>query len=169
VLGRLFSYDLETDDRTELLIIMTPHVVRNEADAAWLREVEESRMSWCLGDVLALHEMGPRADIGLADPNVPTVYPDVTPGLPDTPLRPAPVLPPSVRPEAVEPRPTPATPTPAVPLGERESSVHQLDVEREAGRAAPPRDFPSGIRRARYEAPDGARSYEEPRPLPNYR
>jgi type II secretion system protein D len=168
VVGRLFSYDLETDDRTELLIIMTPHVVRNEADAAWIREVEQSRMSWCLGDVLALHEMGPRTDLGIAEPNVPTVYPDVTPGLPEKQLRPAPPLPPSVRPENVEPRPTPATPTPAAPLGERES-IHQLDVEREVGRAAPARDFPSGIRRARYEAPTGARAYEEPRPLPNVR
>src|SRR5262249_33011919 len=31
-LGRLFRYDIETNKRTELLIIMTPNIVRNEED-----------------------------------------------------------------------------------------------------------------------------------------
>ena len=40
------------DQRTELLIIMTPHIVRNEADADAIKRAEAARMSWCLGDVV---------------------------------------------------------------------------------------------------------------------
>ncbi|MBL9125004.1 MAG: hypothetical protein JNG90_15310, partial [Planctomycetaceae bacterium] len=49
VLGMLFRYDQFVGQRTELLIILTPHVVRSEADAERIKQLEAARMSWCLG------------------------------------------------------------------------------------------------------------------------
>ena len=31
---------------------MTPHIVQTEADADAVRQIEASRMHWCLGDVI---------------------------------------------------------------------------------------------------------------------
>lgn len=55
LLGDLFRYDLSTTRRTELLIVLTPHVVRSRHEAEMLKQVESSRMSWCLSDVVDLH------------------------------------------------------------------------------------------------------------------
>jgi len=81
VVGNLFRYDNVTTKRTELLIIMTPHIVNNEQDADRVRQMEAARMSWCLGDVVAIH-----GDAGLrgrgddwGDDEVPTIYPDLSP------------------------------------------------------------------------------------------
>lgn len=81
VLGNLFRYDSVQQRRTELLIIMTPRVIRSELDADIVKQVESSRMSWCLADVVKVH--GPsglrsRSD-EWTDGEVPTVYPDVDP------------------------------------------------------------------------------------------
>jgi general secretion pathway protein D len=81
ILGNLFRYDLEASERTELLIIMTPHVVRNDDDVNRLRQIETSRMSWVLGDVKKVHGT---AGFGgydvLADEETLVIYPDQTPG-----------------------------------------------------------------------------------------
>jgi hypothetical protein len=98
LVGYLFRFDSEADERTELLIIMTPHVIRKEDDLAWLKQVESSRMSWCLADVYKLHGPGGPNGLGLASGGTPVVFPDLYPGSP----------------EAI-PTPTPATPTPATP------------------------------------------------------
>jgi hypothetical protein len=81
VLGHLFRYDQVLEKRTELMIIMTPHIVQHPADAEWLKQVESARMSWVLSDVHDLHGY-----VGLrsrqqccADDNVPTIYPDYNP------------------------------------------------------------------------------------------
>jgi hypothetical protein len=42
-------------ERTELLIIMTPHVVRSQGDMERLKQAEFSRMSWCEADVFDVH------------------------------------------------------------------------------------------------------------------
>jgi len=81
VLGHLFRFDSTTTERTELLIILTPRIINNRFDAEMIKQVESSRMSWCLGDVVDMH--GPaglrsRDDcIGAADAE--TVYPDMIP------------------------------------------------------------------------------------------
>ena len=65
--------------RTELLIVLTPHVIRSRAESERLKQVESARMSWCLADVVDLH--GPaglrsRTDpLGAAEAEV--VYPNV--------------------------------------------------------------------------------------------
>ena len=55
LLGDLFRYDGVSEQRSELLIIMTPRVIRNEADAEMIKKVESARMSWVLSDVVAMH------------------------------------------------------------------------------------------------------------------
>jgi len=55
LLGDFFRFDSVSEERTELLIIMTPRVIRNEADAEMLKQVESSRMSWVMCDVVTMH------------------------------------------------------------------------------------------------------------------
>jgi general secretion pathway protein D len=92
LLGRLFRYDSISCTRTELMIIMTPHIVRNEADADAIKQTEAARMSWCLSDVVSIHGdgglRGRRDDWTDAETQV--VYPDMKPddGLDGKPLVP---------------------------------------------------------------------------------
>jgi general secretion pathway protein D len=60
LIGDLFRYDLVAEQRTELLIILTPQIVHNKLEADILKQVESSRMSWILSDVINLH-----GDVGL--------------------------------------------------------------------------------------------------------
>jgi len=60
VLGLLFRADFEIEKRTELLIVMTPRLANVEEELNVLKEVESSRMSWCLADILEMH-----GDVGL--------------------------------------------------------------------------------------------------------
>ena len=56
VLGHLFRYDsLETSRRTELLIFLTPHVVRTARSMERIKQTEAARMHWCLADVHEIH------------------------------------------------------------------------------------------------------------------
>ena len=81
ILGHLFRYDRTMEERTELLIILTPHVVANEEDADLLAQVESERMSWCLCDVLEMQD-----DVGFrargdewSDAETNTIYPGLNP------------------------------------------------------------------------------------------
>ena len=126
VLGHAFRFDSLTEVRTELLIIMTPHIVRNEADADAIKHAETARISWCLADVVRMH-----GDIGLMhrggdwpDQETAVIYPD---GMPiqgetvPTPStgEPAVVVPPSVEPGSPSsqnlPPPRLQMPTPPAP------------------------------------------------------
>jgi general secretion pathway protein D len=81
IIGRLFRYDYQNGKKSELLIIMTPHVVRNQFDAEKLKRTEAGRISWCLADVRKIHgEAGlrNRGDEWL-DHEIPTIYPDMDP------------------------------------------------------------------------------------------
>ena len=83
VLGYLFRFDSTTCHRTELMIIMTPHIIRSEADADAIKQAEAARMSWCLSDVTKIH-----GDAGLrgrcdnwSDAETQVVYPDMKPAV----------------------------------------------------------------------------------------
>ncbi|WP_165698788.1 secretin N-terminal domain-containing protein [Bremerella volcania] len=87
LLGRFFRYDSYNAQRSELLIIITPIVVRSDEDAAYLKEQEMCRMSWCLADVAKVY--GPEALYGI-DPSMPmddgiiAIHPDENPaGIPE--------------------------------------------------------------------------------------
>ncbi len=55
LLKYLFRFDSYVDRRTELLIILTPRIVRSAEDADRLKQVELARMNWCAADVVELH------------------------------------------------------------------------------------------------------------------
>lgn len=111
VLGHLFRYDAKVAERRELLIIMTPHIVRSNEDAEAVKRMEAARMHWCLADVIEM-----TGDGGLRgrndewpDSQVETIYPDGDPRmLPNAPHPPEPVPPPS----SESSRPTPPTAPP---------------------------------------------------------
>lgn len=81
LLGNLFRYDGTNEERTELLIIMTPHIVKSQADAEAIKRVEAAKMSWCLCDVTCLYgEAGLRRRTDeWTDGEVPVIYPDAGP------------------------------------------------------------------------------------------
>ena len=56
--GALFRVRQQQIQKRELLVIMTPHVVRCDTDAARILAEESRRISWVLGDVAELHGHG---------------------------------------------------------------------------------------------------------------
>jgi Flp pilus assembly secretin CpaC len=59
--GSLFRYRSQTKTKTELLIILTPHIIRNPMDAERVFMDESRKMSWSLDDVQAIHGALPGA------------------------------------------------------------------------------------------------------------
>jgi len=55
LLGNLFRYDAVSTKRSELLIVLTPHIVRTDFEAEMIKQVESARMDWCLADVIDMH------------------------------------------------------------------------------------------------------------------
>jgi hypothetical protein len=58
-IGAAFRYRTQTQQKHELLIIMTPHVIRNCADSERLLIEEAKKMSWVLKDIDRLYGVGP--------------------------------------------------------------------------------------------------------------
>ncbi len=55
VVGALFRARFQVKQRRELLVILTPHIVRNRMDADRVLAEESRRMEWIVGDVLKVH------------------------------------------------------------------------------------------------------------------
>ncbi len=102
LLGQFFQYDLNAERRTELLIILTPHVIRNQKDMERAKMEEYARMSWCATDVCELHNHDPLlcGDSGcpIYNDSVPVIYPDSDPRG-EMPANTAPPLVPQPEPE----------------------------------------------------------------------
>lgn len=92
LLGNFFKYDRETEVRSELLVFLTPMLVTGEEDLDYVKQVESSRMSWCLADVVEAHgDVGMSGGYGLWGPAVgSTIYPDLQPTVDDLRKRPTP-------------------------------------------------------------------------------
>ncbi len=163
ILGWLARYDSEQIRRSELLIIMTPHVVRTREDAERIKQIEAARMHWCLGDVVKLTDdpglMGGPSQFG--GPAIAVVYPDLDPtgenaampagaapngGLPTGALPPEP--PPASKPKVA---PTQTMPTPAA---RREPSRLPVEGVSPAGQPTTPA-APQGSQ-IRVHQPDAA-------------
>lgn len=141
VLGGIFRYDLTRNSRSELLIILTPHVVRSEADADRLKQIEANRISWCLADVQRLHgECGICQRGDCEHMMVPTevIYPDIDP-----------------RGEGIEfeeiPDDGPSGPMLGQPEGDDEGPATESLPEPSAGAGALPSPVPPAPRSARLE------------------
>ncbi len=83
VAGALFRFDAESESRTELLIVMTPRVINNNdtEKLEMIKQVESSRMSWCMADILNIHgDHGLSPGNGLWGPAAsPIIFPDLNP------------------------------------------------------------------------------------------
>jgi hypothetical protein len=78
----LFRYDRVSGQRTELLIVMTPQIVRNKLESDLIKQTESQRMSYIMQDVVNL-----AGDLGLrsrcdewCDGETEAVYPTYVPG-----------------------------------------------------------------------------------------
>ncbi len=115
VVGNLFRYDGNANSRKELLIILTPNVVRGRSEAEYIKQVEMARMSWISGDIFNWMN----TDCGVAGQldsgAIPTIYPDKTPGAESfeqiVPLMPPPTPDNGMSMPAPEPSIVPAQPT----------------------------------------------------------
>ena len=92
LLGELFRYDSSITRRTELLIILTPRVIRSPEDDQRLLQTEMAQMSWCTADV---QQIAGSLDLPWTDQSLtfdaPTqvIYPDENPrGVPLSPPEP---------------------------------------------------------------------------------
>ncbi len=83
ILKHLFKFDSDKWLRTELLIILTPHVIRTTDDSERLKQIEIARMNWCECDVYRVHGDINVLPVGLSqhiDSSLPPViYPDLNP------------------------------------------------------------------------------------------
>ncbi len=89
-LGALFRYRTENKTKTELIIIMTPHIVRNAQEAAQVMCDESRRIDWVLSGVARVHGAG---NLGAIAPPV------CDPGMRSQPFR----IYPGAQPEPVPP------------------------------------------------------------------
>ncbi len=106
--GVLFRYRQQVKHKTELLIILTPHIVRSRLEADLVLDMESKRMDWTKVDVTKTH----------GSPGVPPILPPLppytgpgAPPAPGMPAGPGAVLPP---PAVIESSPLPL-PTPVPP------------------------------------------------------
>ncbi len=81
LLGDLFRYDSVAEERRELMIIMTPQIIYTKMDSDLTKQIETSRMSWVLSDVLNIHgEAGLRSRCDeWCDGEMESLYPSVVP------------------------------------------------------------------------------------------
>ena len=70
-----------SEERRELLIILTPQIIYNKMDSDLVKQIESSRMSWILSDVINLHgEAGLRSRCDeWYDGEMESIYPNVVP------------------------------------------------------------------------------------------
>ena len=80
VLGNLFRFDGTKNSRKELLIILTPHVVRGPSEAEYIKQVETARMSWISCDTFNWMNTDITMVGQMDSSTIPTIYPDQTPG-----------------------------------------------------------------------------------------
>ena len=81
VLGNLFRYDSSIAQRTELLIILTPYVIRGPEESARIKREEAAKMHWCAGDVIDIYGPGIISDDPgpFPESEIPIIYPDLNP------------------------------------------------------------------------------------------
>ncbi|MFO0942494.1 MAG: secretin N-terminal domain-containing protein [Pirellulales bacterium] len=79
LIGAAFRFDVESDIRKELLVVLTPRLIQTDEEYETLKQVESSRMSWCLADVLSVHgDQGLSQGNGLWGPaRAPVIFPNM--------------------------------------------------------------------------------------------
>jgi type II secretion system protein D len=91
--GVLFRFRMEQKNKRELLVILTPHIIRSRAEADAILAIESRRMDWCLDDIVRIH-----GTTGLEP-----IMPPPKVGTPGSLLGPGACLSPAIAPEMVLP------------------------------------------------------------------
>ncbi len=121
LIGDLFRYDSVLESRSELLIILTPQLIYNKQDSDLVKQIESSRMSWILSDVVNIHgEAGLRSRCDeWSDIDMESIYPNFVPEEGFLPLSkgPAPTCEPALNAPNCEPSPM------AVPPANKEEPI----------------------------------------------
>ena len=81
VLGRIFRTDNDTVDRTELIILITPHVIRNRTEARSVTEEFEERIRGLKGMLGRVQK--PNVRLQAEEPTVLTPERPAQPSMPD--------------------------------------------------------------------------------------
>ena len=152
--GRCSAIARRQIQRREVLVIMTPHIMRSEADQARILAEESARMHWCLPDIARIHGHGMEV-IGPASQGR-EWYRPVRPGMPgpgyygamnqpaDSGMNPA--VPSGAQPSAAQPfnpaSAAPMTPTSRMPVGAQPSTVPGGPMTPIAPSAIPPVPVP---------------------------
>src|SRR5262249_53886359 len=98
-------------NKTELLVILTPHIVRSRMDADLILAQESKRMDWTLGEVMRIHGSTGMEPILHPDPPQPFGPEGTQPPLcPDNHMSPEVMPTPRMLPPAVPPAPGTAPP-----------------------------------------------------------
>lgn len=135
VLGNLFKFQSNSETRRELLVVMTPHLVRSEEDVERIKTEESARMSWCLADVVNITgEWGLQGNnCGFCNSDAPLIFPDVDPtGTMGEPVPTGPPTPPLPPPPAPLTTPAPNTNSQSMdygPTSGRRNSQRSTDDE----------------------------------------
>jgi general secretion pathway protein D len=81
LIGNLFRYDSVQEGRREVLIVLTPQIIYSKMDSDLVKQIESSRMSWILSDVLNVHgEAGLRSRCDeWCDGEMESVFPNFVP------------------------------------------------------------------------------------------
>ncbi len=132
VVGQLFRYDAKYCQRKELLIFLTPHVIRNDGDDEMIKQVETERMHFLIdeaesiqGPILSVKPPVPqfegapdamqRPAFDLTPPGrVPSTNVPAAPGMPNVPAPPKPA-PPAAGPASFDDDSIPTSTMPAAP------------------------------------------------------
>ncbi|MGE0529286.1 MAG: secretin N-terminal domain-containing protein [Bdellovibrionales bacterium] len=124
--GSLFRYRTQKKNKTELLIILTPHIVRNRADAERIFAEESHRMDWVLGNITKMHGVH-GMEPAMPNYQIPPRTPPLIPGSPYAPFINPPLLPggPGMVPSPIgpeqlplpQPVPTPGDSSQKLPVG----------------------------------------------------
>jgi len=116
-IGSLFRYRTQFKTKTELIVILTPHIVRNRADADRILAEETRRIDWILGDVLKTHGTSGMEPV-MPPPTVPGVtWPGPTiapPVYQQGPVQGEQIVPAPGTPLSPEALPSPRTATPTI-------------------------------------------------------
>ncbi|NQT12167.1 MAG: general secretion pathway protein GspD, partial [Planctomycetes bacterium] len=158
VLGHLFRFDSVEEIKTELLIILTPHIIQSIEDLEVAKQIEAARMDWCYGDVIEVH-----GDMFDSTDQMPVIYPDLDPAaramatpdpIPELQSGPSPfvVEPPPPDPAGAAQTPTPPVPPPpraqgsATAPGSTQATARRTGQQRQDGPILPSSGRPSPLR-----------------------
>jgi type II secretion system protein D len=55
IMGKMFRHEYDTTTRKELLVILTPRIIKDQNDMERVKQMEFARMNWCLSSVVQVY------------------------------------------------------------------------------------------------------------------